>query len=72
MNLKMYLQRSGRTQTELARALGVTAPLVWQWLNGYRRVGASQVLKIERATDGAVQRHELRPDLYPPEEHLAA
>ena len=53
------------SQAELARHLEVTPGLVWQWLNGHRRIAAEQVLPIEKATDGAVTRHELRPDLYP-------
>jgi DNA-binding transcriptional regulator YdaS (Cro superfamily) len=36
------------------------------------KVPAERVLSIESATDGAVTRHELRPDLYPTEQPAAA
>lgn len=46
----------------LARALGgITPQAISQW----RRVPAERVLEIERVT--MVPRHELRPDIYPPE-----
>lgn len=65
MKLDKYLNSAGMSQTELARRLNVTQGMVWQWLNGRRRVSAEQVLSIERATEGQVSRHDLRPDLYP-------
>lgn len=54
-------------QSELGRRVGVSQQAVWSWLNRTHRVPAEMVLKIERATDGKVSRHKLRPDLYPPE-----
>jgi len=53
------------SQTELARRVGVTQGMVWQWMNGHRRIAAEKVLAIEEATGGKVTRHEMRPDLYP-------
>lgn len=67
MKLQDYLAEEEITQTEFARAVGVTQGMVWQWLNGVRRVSAEQVLVIERATKKRVSRHDLRPDLYPRE-----
>jgi DNA-binding transcriptional regulator YdaS (Cro superfamily) len=52
-------------QTALAAAVGVTQPSVNHMLRSGRRVPAEWCLKIERATGGAVSRHDLRPDLYP-------
>ena len=66
MQLSEYLESQKITQSAFAKRLDVTQGLIWQWLNG-RRVAAEQVLKIERATDGAISRHDLRPDLYPRE-----
>lgn len=65
MNLKTYLETT--SQSELARALGVTQGTISHWLNGRARIPAERVIAIERATAGNVTRHELRPDLYPVE-----
>ncbi len=65
MQLHEYLERHEITQSEFARRLGVTQGLIWQWLNGYRRITAERVIPIEEATGGEVTRHELRPDIYP-------
>lgn len=63
MNLETYCSERG--QTALATALGVSQGLVWQWLNGRTKVTAEKAIEIEKATDGQVTRHDLRPDLYP-------
>lgn len=55
------------SQAELAKALGVKPQHVWNWLHRDNKVPAEQVLPIEKATDGKVTRHDLRPDLYPKE-----
>ncbi|MCP9270411.1 helix-turn-helix domain-containing protein [Xenorhabdus sp. XENO-1] len=58
------------SQASLARACGVTQPAVHRWLNG-SRIKADYVMAIVEATNGAVQAHELRPDLpkvFPPPE----
>ena len=51
-------------RSALARLLGVTPQAVQSWC-ATGVVPAKRVLDIERATDGEVTRHELRPDLYP-------
>jgi DNA-binding transcriptional regulator YdaS (Cro superfamily) len=38
---------------------------VWSWLNRTRRVPPEFAIPVEIATEGAVSRHETRPDLYP-------
>lgn len=48
--------------TRLAEATGVRPPSIYKW---HRQIPAERVLDVERATGGAVTRHELRPDLYP-------
>ncbi len=45
----------------------ITAQAVCDW----KRCPPLRVLQVERAAKGGVRRHELRPDLYPPQE-LAA
>jgi DNA-binding transcriptional regulator YdaS (Cro superfamily) len=65
MQLNQFIEKGHMTQAELARRLDVTPGLIWQWLNDHRRIAAEQVIPIEKATDGAVTRHDLRPDLYP-------
>ena len=71
MNLAAFLRAEKVSQAAFASQLGVTQGLVWQWLNGRTKIVAERVLQIERATDGKVTRHELRPDLYPPEAETA-
>ncbi|GAA0493556.1 helix-turn-helix domain-containing protein [Pigmentiphaga daeguensis] len=48
-------------QSALARRLGVSAVTVNQWLKHERPVPAARCVAIERATNGAVTRQELRP-----------
>ena len=55
------------SQAELARRIGKKQAHIWNWLNRDGRIPADMVLAVERATDGKVSRHELRPDIYPPE-----
>ena len=50
------------SQKALADEMGVTKQAVHKWR---RKVPAERVIDIERATNGQVPRHELRPDLYP-------
>lgn len=52
-------------QSALARAMGLRQCHVWSWLKRNKRVPASQVIKLEKAVNGIVTRHDLRPDLYP-------
>lgn len=58
------------SQSELARRLAISPQAVQQWVRS-GRVPSERALAIERATGGAVHRHELRPDLYP-DRHDAA
>lgn len=56
------------TAAELSRRIGVTAQAINQW----KVAPPLRVLEIERATDGKVSRHQLRPDMYPTEQSEAA
>ena len=58
-------------QSVLARKLGCTPQAVSK-MCATGRVPAERVLAIEEATDGAVSRHDLRPDLYPSQDTLPA
>lgn len=49
-------------QAGLSRSLGVTAAAVNQWIKGLRPVPPKHCVAIERATNGAVTRRDLRPD----------
>lgn len=64
MKLDKYLTKEGIRQADFARLLRVSPGAVWQWCNGYQ-IAAENVLPVERATNGKVTRHDLRPDLYP-------
>jgi DNA-binding transcriptional regulator YdaS (Cro superfamily) len=54
-------------QSALARKLGCTPQAVSKMCST-GKVPAERVIPVERAVDGAVTRHELRPDLYPMEQ----
>lgn len=47
----------------LGRILGITSQAISQWT----RCPLERVVEVERATGGAVTRHELRPDIFAPE-----
>ena len=51
------------SQAKLARSLGVTTPVVNQWISGIRPIPTERCPDIERATSGQVTCEELRPDL---------
>lgn len=70
MDLKTYLDQPGKTQQALVNAMcacgkKITQGTVSQWYLGELRITAERAVQIEEATEGAVSRHELRPDLYP-------
>lgn len=65
MNLKEYFKDEPRgAKKEMAEYLGIS--LTWLGLIMYRKKLPSPELsiKIEKATQGLVMRHELRPDLF--------
>lgn len=49
----------------LARLVRVSPVMVHKWRGG-SRITAERARDIEVATQGAVQRHELRPDIFDP------
>lgn len=50
-------------RSDLARRLGVSHTAVSKWLKE-GRPPAGRVLEIERATEGRISRHSLRPDIF--------
>ncbi|MBU2788608.1 helix-turn-helix domain-containing protein [Acidithiobacillus sp. VAN18-1] len=62
--LKRAISHFG-SQASLARRLGVVPMAVSHWLKR-QRIPPHQAIAIERATNGAVRREELRPDIFGP------
>lgn len=52
------------SQTAIARLFGIKPQAVQLWCSS-GKVPAERVLDIEKATQGQVTRHDLRPDIYP-------
>ena len=65
--LRSVIRDHLRSQVAVARAVGVSPQAVSEILRRGKRVPAEWCLALETATGGAVTRHDLRPDLYPPE-----
>lgn len=66
MTLAEYFATEPRgAKIEMAQYLGITATYISLLIHGKRRPSGPMALSIERATQGLVTRHELRPDLYP-------
>lgn len=62
MHLKDYLLTEGRgAGSSLSRALEVPASLISDWANENRPIPVERCAAIERATNGAVTRRDLRP-----------
>lgn len=67
MNTTYHIRRAVflvGSQSALARKLGIKPQAVQRWCST-GVVPAKRVIDIERITEGAVTRYELRPDLYP-------
>lgn len=64
MNLASYVEQLPRGGKKLfAIQLGVTASYLSRLISGDRSITAERAIQIEDATDGAVSRRELRPDI---------
>jgi DNA-binding transcriptional regulator YdaS (Cro superfamily) len=64
MNLATYVERLPRGGKKLfAIRLGVTASYLSRLISGDRSITAERAIQIEDATEGAVSRAELRPDI---------
>ena len=54
------------TDAELARRLGISRQMVWNW-KSRGRIPPEWVLKVELATERQVTRYDIAPNLYPRE-----
>jgi DNA-binding transcriptional regulator YdaS (Cro superfamily) len=64
MNLATYVEQLPRGGKKLlAIQLGVTASYLSRLISGDRSITAERAIQIEDATEGAVSRLELRPDI---------
>lgn len=59
------------SQKAVADAVGIKQPSVHRILSDGKKVPAEWCLPLERATEGKVTRHQLRPDLWPADEQAA-
>jgi hypothetical protein len=68
MDIKTYLRNNRLTYAEFGARIGapggVSGGMVGHWIAGRHRITAERAIQIEAATDGAVTRAELRPDLF--------
>ena len=64
MQLESYTSIYGNRA--LAKALGVSSSMISQWKSGHRRISPETAIRIEIATNGAVTREDLRPDIFGP------
>lgn len=62
MKLGDYIRESDSTRASLARALGVSPAYLYQMEHGLRAVSPARAVLLERATNGAVTRKDLRPN----------
>lgn len=62
------LRKRGIKLIDVAQDAAVNKSTVTRWMQ--KRIPAERVLDVERIT--GVPRHELRPDIYPPQSHEAA
>lgn len=62
MKIDQYLHTANLTASALARKLNITPAMIYQWRVGLRPVPVRKCAEIERITNGAVTRKDLRPD----------
>lgn len=61
MNLREHIQADRGRGAELASALGIPPSFLSQIASGHRPASPRLCVQIERMTDGAVRRWDLRP-----------
>jgi DNA-binding transcriptional regulator YdaS (Cro superfamily) len=60
------------SQAKLAREAGCSQQLISQLLKGEVGVSAETAQRIDKATGGAVSKHDLRPDIFGKKASVAA
>lgn len=61
MNFKDWVTQKRGRSVAVALALGIRPPTVSDWVRGNNVIPVDRCVAIERATDGAVTRKDLRP-----------
>ena len=61
MNLKTYIQQSGLTRTEFAKKIGIKLTYLHNICQHPEQTGKKTVLKINKATNGAVTYEDMWP-----------
>jgi len=79
MNLHAYAISQGGTSTtgcrvltEIAQRAACSVLTLYQISRGHKLPSAKMALRLEQASDGAVSRHDLRPDIFGPPQDTAA
>lgn len=67
-----YRERHNLTIGDFGQLVGVTYEAVRRWEKGQLRPGAQRAITIEKATEGEIGRHEIRPDLWSREDFRIA
>lgn len=70
MGLKEHVRRAvdlHGSQAKLAERIGCSQQQI-SYLMKARRITADMALKLHEATDGAVSKHTLRPDIFGPDQ----
>jgi len=62
MKLNEYVKQQFGRSVLIARSVGVSPPVVSDWVTGKKQIPVERCVQIEQATQGAVTRIDLRPD----------
>lgn len=63
MNLKDYLEQSGKTQVAMADSIGANHGFFNQWVRGIRPIPVRYAIAIEAETQGAVRVEDMLPSI---------
>jgi DNA-binding transcriptional regulator YdaS (Cro superfamily) len=63
MDLAKYIKRKKVTRYQAAKEIGMSPQQLYTILNGTAKAGLKSVVKIERWSEGAVTRKDLRPEM---------